>query len=483
MKRSSEIGIDKEIAKRGLREFVEIAWPLVEPSRPYIRNWHTDAICDHLQACAKRQIKRLVVTVPPGSMKSLSCCVFFPSWTWTQAPEQKFIYASYNDKLSRRDSLRTRRLIESDWYRDRWGDQFELHQDRKGAEVYSNDAGGFRMMTTIKGGVTGEHADIQVVDDPIKPLDVSKSLAVADTALKEVDAWWNETMASRLVDFENSVRIIVMQRLVEGDLAGRAIEEGYEHLMLPMEFEIKRKCYTSIGFEDPRTDEGELLSPSRFSRDAVDQLKREMGTRGASAQLQQNPVPAGGNIIKEHWIRYYDRVPTRFSSLIQSWDCSFDDGEDASFVVGSVWGVIKGNYYLVDQIRAQLNFPDTLKAIKSMTTKHPKSRQKLVEKKANGAAVIATLEKEISGLIPINPDGSKVARVHAIEHLWEAGNVWLPSPALASWVSCPGGFVEEVTGFPGRRHDDQVDAMSQALVFLEKKSIGKLAEAMRNLKR
>jgi predicted phage terminase large subunit-like protein len=482
MRRSSEIGIDKEIAKRGLREFVELAWPLVEPSRPYIRNWHTDAICDHLQACAKRQIKRLVVTVPPGSMKSLSCCVFFPSWTWTQAPEQKFIYASYNDKLSRRDSLRTRRLIESDWYRDRWGDQFELHQDRKGAEVYSNDAGGFRMMTTIKGGVTGEHADIQVVDDPIKPLDVSKSLAVADTALSEVDAWWNETMASRLVDFENSVRIIVMQRLVEGDLAGRAIEEGYEHLMLPMEFEPKRKCYTSIGFEDPRTEEGELLSPIRFSRVAVDRLKYELKTRGTAAQLQQSPVPAGGNIIKEQWARYYEHAP-RFSMLIQSWDCAFKDSDDSSYVVGQVWGVIKGNYYLVDQIRDHMTFTETLNAVRSLTTKYPKARYKLIEDKANGTAVIDTMKREIAGIKPVSPEGGKDSRVYAVEPIWESGNVWLPSPALASWVNGPDSFLEEVTGFPGRRHDDQVDAMTQALVFLEGKSINRLKEAMRNLKR
>ena len=412
--RSSEVGIDRELASRGLREFVPLAWDLVEPSRPYITNWHTDAICDHLEACAKREIKRLVITVPPGSMKSLSCCVFFPAWVWSQSPEQKFIYASYNDKLSRRDSIRTRRLVESAWYKERWGDKVELHSDTKGAGEYRNTAGGFRMMTTVKGGVTGEHADIQVVDDPIKPLDVSKSLAVADTALSEVSSWWNETMASRLVDFEESVRIIVMQRLVEGDLAGEAIAAGYEHLMLPMEFEPARKCYTSIGFEDPRTEPDELLSPRRFPRQAVDQLKRELGTRGASAQLQQNPVIAGGNIIREIWAKYYERLPSRFALMVQSWDCAFKSSDDSDFVVGQVWGAYRGDYYLVDQIRGKMTFSETLAAIRSLASKYPKARYKLIEDKANGPAVIDVLKREMSGIIAVNPEGGKEARVYEI---------------------------------------------------------------------
>jgi predicted phage terminase large subunit-like protein len=477
---TEHVHIDRALTDKGLKHFVELAWHLVEPGRPFIPGWHIDAICDHLEACYRREIKRLVINVPPGSMKSLSCCVFFPAWLWTQDPSTKAIYASYNDKLSRRDSIRTRRIVESDWYQKRWGDTVQLHQDTRAAGKFTTTAGGFRLMTTVKGGVTGEHADIQVADDPIKPLDVSKSLAVAETALEECNSWWNETMASRLVDFQQSVRIIIMQRLVEGDLAGTAIANGYEHLMLPMEYEPKRQCKTSIGFSDPRTEEGELLNKKRFLRSAIETLKRELGSRGTAAQLQQNPIAAGGNIIKEEWARFYDVMPRRFTTLIQSWDCTFKDTDDSDFVVGQVWGAIGSRYFLVDQIRGRMSFVDTCNAIRSLTSKWPKARTKIIEDKANGPAVISALKREISGLIPVPPEGGKGARLHAVEPLWEAGNVYLPSPELATWVTGPDSFLDEVVGFPAKPHDDQVDAMSQALIYLESKSIGLLKAAMDN---
>jgi predicted phage terminase large subunit-like protein len=128
-----------------------------------------------------------------------------------------------------------------------------------------------------------------------------------------------------------------------------------------------------------------------------------------------------------------------------------------------------------------MTFSETLSAIRSLTSKYPKARHKLIEDKANGPAVIDMLKREMSGIIAINPEGGKEARVYAVEPIWESGNVYLPAPSLATWVTGPDSFLEEVTGFPGRRHDDQVDAMSQALVFLERKSINRLAEAMRNV--
>ncbi len=476
---STEIGIDKELSSRSFRDFVDISWREVEPSRPYIQNWHTDAICDHLQAVQEGQLKRLVINVPPGSMKSLSCAVFFPAWSWTKTPGKKFIFASYSDMISRRDSLRNRRLIESDWYRERWGDQFELHKDGKGAGKYTNDQGGFRMMTTVKGGVTGEHADVQVVDDPIKPLEVTKSTAVAKATLEEVKTWWSETMSSRLVDFKTSSRIIIMQRLHENDLAGVVLDgeeiSDYEHLMLPMEFEPKRKCFTRIGFEDPRTKEGELLCPERFPREAVDNLKKELGSRGAGAQLQQNPTPADGAIILEEWFQYYKTTPTEFESVIQSWDCGFKKTDTSDYVVGQVWGVKDEKYYLLDQVRDRMSFVDTYKAIEALTKKWPEALTKLVEDKANGAAIVDVLKKKVIGLKLINPEGGKESRLQAVEPLWEAGAVFLPDPKIYKWVK---GFREEVIGFPAKAHDDQVDSMSQALIYLHKKRIGRLRKAM-----
>jgi predicted phage terminase large subunit-like protein len=480
--RCNEVSLDRELAKRYLKDFVDMAWPIVEPSRDYIPNWHTDAICDHLQAVYEGDIRRLVINVPPGSMKSLSCCVFFPAWVWTQDPRKKFIFSGFGDSVVLRDSRRNRNLIRSDWYQERWGDKYKILPGEDTANRYANDAGGFRKSATVKGIVTGEHADIQMTDDPLKPLEVTKSLAVAQTALDEVLTWWNETMSSRLVDLATSARIIIMQRLVDNDLAGEMLKTGdYEHLMLPMEFEPKRKCFTCIGFEDPRTEEKELLCEERFPREAVDKLKKELGSRGAQAQLQQNPVSAEGSIIKREWAVFYNVLPKRFNLMIQSWDCAFKDDDTSDFVVGQVWGVVKEDYYLIDQIRGRMDFVDTCKAVKSMTTKYPKARYKIVEDKANGPAVISELKRKISGLIAVNPEGGKIARVHAVEPIWESGNVFLPTPELAPWIDGEDSFLEEVTGFPARAHDDQVDAMSQALIWLQNKQLGRLRAAMRNV--
>ena len=480
---SSEIGLDRELASRGLIHYIETAWPLVEPARPFVNNWSIGATCEHLEATITGEITRLVITIPPGTMKSLTCGVFFPSWVWSEIPGKRFITSSYSETISRRDSLKTRHLVESDWYKARWGHMFSLLKDQKAAGYYHNDRGGFRLATTVRGSVTGEHADIQMVDDPIKPLEVTKSMHVAQTTLKECWTWWTETMATRLVDFDKSVRIIIMQRLHAGDLAGEVLKEGgYEHLMLPMEFEKKRKCFTSIGFEDPRTEEGELLFPARFSKQAVEKLKKSLTPRGVAAPLQPSPKSAGGKIIKEAWARFYTVPPRRFTLVIQSWDCTFKDADTSDYVVGQVWGMVDGDYYLLDQVRAQMGFVDTCKAVKMLVSKWPKSRQKLVEDKANGTAVVDTLKKKIPGFKLVEPEGGKDSRLHAVEHLWESGNVYLPVKEIAPWVHEPDGFLDEVTGFPAKAHDDQADAMSQALIYLEKKTLGRLRQAMKNVR-
>jgi predicted phage terminase large subunit-like protein len=479
---STEISLDRELAKRCMRDFVEMAWPTVEPAKKYIPSWHVDAVCDHLQAVYEGHINRLVINEPPGSTKSLSCCVFFPAWVWALEARKKFIFSGYGEKVVHRDSRRARRLIGSDWYQERWGD-YKILPGEDTAGRYANDKGGFRISTTVKGGIVGEHADIQVADDPVKPLEVTKSMNVAQNALDEVSTWWNETMSSRLVDFEKSARIIIMQRLHESDLAGEAIERGYEHLMLPMEYEPKRKCFTSIGFEDPRTEEGELLCPERFPPEAVEQLKEDLGGRGYHAQLQQNPTSLEGSIIKPEWVRYYHALPT-FTMMVQSWDCTFQDTDGTDFVVGQVWGMVRDQYYLVDQIRARMSFMNTCKAIKSFSTKWPKAKYKIVEKAANGAAVVDYLKDNIAGMKAEPHGGGTIPRLYAVEPIWESGNVYVPAPEIApTWVHEPKGFVDEVTHTPGRAHDDQADAMSQAIIFLRSKRLGRLKQAMQNVMR
>jgi predicted phage terminase large subunit-like protein len=464
-KATTLIDLDRAVIKKGgLKKFIELSWHQIEPGKTFVSGWHIDAICEHLEAISKGELTRLVINIPPGCMKSLTACVFWPAWVWSFKPETKWIYASYSMALSRRDNLRMRRLIESDWYRSRFSDAFRPLHDNWGTAKFVNDRAGFRLCTSVDGTVTGEHADVQVCDDPIKPQDVSK------TSLTNCLEWWNETMSSRLVDFKKSARVLIMQRLHVNDLAGEMIRSGgYEHLCLPMEHEGRFVISTSIGFKDKRTEEGELLWPQRFSSDAVAEIKKSIGTeRGIAAQLQQHPVPHSGAIFKKDAIKYYTVTP-KIPTTITSWDCTFKE-TGSSYVVGQVWGVSDDHeyYVLLDQIRARMSFSDTLVAIRKFAFKYPQSMAHIIEEKANGSAIIDMLRDEIPSLRPVLPEGGKEARAHAVEGLWSAGRVLLPDASIASWI---GDFVQEILEFPSSINDDQVDAMTQALTWLRERTL------------
>jgi predicted phage terminase large subunit-like protein len=477
MKSFDEAQADRELAKRGYIHFVEAAWDEVEPAQQFVNSWNVGAVCEHMQAVAEGQISRLVINVPPNTSKSMSCSVLYVPWLWTRYPGKKLIYACYDDKLARRDSLRAKNLIRSEWYQDRWGEDWEINRNLQDTgEKYYTTKGGFRMITTIGGSVTGEHADIQIVDDPIKPKETTGVQAINKTFLEIVNTWWKDTMSTRLVDYEKSARVIIMQRLHEADLAGSVLAEGgYEHLCLPMEFEPERKCFTSLGWEDPRTEHGELLCPARFGREAVEMLKRELGPRGAQAQLQQDPISMTGNLFKRGKEKYYTELPKKFEKMIQSWDCTFKETADGSFVVGQVWGRLGADFYLIDQVRGRWSFTDTCTQIKALTAKWPKAISKLIEDKANGPAVIDHLSSTISGIIPVKPKGGKEARANAVEPYWDAGNIYLPHPTIAPWVSA---FTDEVFKFPAGKNDDQVDSMTQSLSYLGQSNLARLRAAM-----
>ncbi len=400
-------------------------------------------------------------------MKSLTCCVFWPAWVWTFRPECKWIYASYAIGLSQRDNLRMRRLIESEWYQARWGKVFKPLRDNWGAIKFMNDHAGFRLCTSTDGTVTGEHADVQVCDDPIKPQDARGGALATKTILNSCLEWWNETMASRLVDFDKSARVIIMQRLHMHDLAGAVLKDGgYEHLCLPMEFEPQSTCTTSIGFRDPRISANQPLWPERFSSEAVAQLKKELGARGEAAQLQQHPVPLTGSVFEKEHVHYWTERP-QVKTVISSWDCTFKE-TGSSYVVGQVWGVTADahSYVLLDQIRKRMSFSETLSAIRKISVAYPFCSAHLIEEKANGSAIIDILQDEIPGIYPVLPQGGKEARAHAVESLWSNGQVILPSPELYPWVN---DLVQELLEFPSSLFDDQVDSMTQALSWLRER--------------
>lgn len=465
---------------RSLAEFVRQGWHVIEPATPLVWGFHIDAICAHLEAVSRGQIRNLLINIPPRHMKSLLVSVFWPAWEWTQSPERRFLCSSYSASLSIRDSVKCRRLIESPWYRARWGHLFVLSGDQNVKSRFDNSRSGYRLSTSVGGSVTGEGGDRIICDDPNNVADV-----LSDAVRRSTNDWWDMAMSTRVNDPKTSAKVIVMQRCHQQDLSGHLLEQGgYEHLCLPAEYEGPTRA-TSIGFVDPRTEPGELLWPEQFGRKEIDGWKVSLGSYGAAGQLQQRPSPIGGGIFKRHWFRYIQprganlppvqvplpdgttmsipatEVPYGRVEQVQSWDCSFKDLSTSDYAVGQVWGRYGSMFLLGDQVRGRMDCPTTVKAIRELSAKWPGCVAILIEDKANGPAVIQMLSCEIPGIIPVNPSGGKIARAQAISPLVEACNVYLPHPSYAPWVN---DFIEECVQFPNGAHDDQVDAMTQVLL-------------------
>lgn len=487
--------IQVELAEKSFRHFVQQVWPLIEPGRELVPGFYIDAICDHLQAVAEGDIWRLVITLPPGFLKSTLVSVLFPAWKWIGDPSYRFITASHDSDLALRDAVRSRRVIVSDWYQARWGDRFMMTTDQNVKARYENDQTGHRIALGTGSGITGKRADLVLVDDPHDAEDAHR-----DTALENTVRWWNETVPSRLNDPKYGPKIVIQQRIHVHDLAGTVIAHGYDHLDLPMEYDPDHAVSaTSLGWTDPRTEPGVLLDPVRYGPDEVAEKRRELGSVAYNAQYQQRPVSAEGGMFKRHWWRIWQprgadlppvsvkqpdgsttmvraiEAPAWWDASAQSWDMTFKKTDAGSYVVGLVGATHGANgYILPGRYRDRTDFPGSVNALQTMTAKYPDVAAKLVEEKANGAAVLDTLRSSISGLIPVSVDGSKEARASSATARVEAGNWYLPHPVIAPWVD---EFIDELSSFPTGHHDDQVDAFSQ----LDRYLFGGMATGMDDL--
>jgi predicted phage terminase large subunit-like protein len=467
-----------------LLAFMREAWPLVE-RRPFSDNWHIGAICEHLEAVTAGEIRRLIVNVPPRSTKSLTTAVFWPAWEWLSSPESRWLFASYADRLAVKHSLACRRLVQSVGLRTAegevpWikrvgyrgllallGQEWELTGDANLKTMFENTEAGFRFATSVGGTATGDGGDRLVVDDPLKASDWA-----SEARREGANEWFDETWSTRLNDPVRSTHVLIAQRLHEDDLTGHLLERGdWVHVCLPGEYE---PSHPFMWPDDPRTEEGELLDPVRLPAARLAELKRDLGSFGYAGQYQQRPSPAEGGMFKRGWWQRWrpETLPPHWSNVIASWDMAFKATDGSSYVVGQVWASDGADRYLLGQVRARLDFVATCAAVIAVAGWRPEARAKLVEDKANGPAVMATLKGKVSGLIPVEPDGSKEARAAAVSPFVEAGNVYLPA---GEFIACPPGyeatsvqdFIEEHATFPAAARNDQVDATSQALNWLE----------------
>lgn len=454
-------GVRRRLARQSFVGFVYATMP------GYRMGWAHEDICAALDAflddVSARRSPRLMICMPPRHGKSELASRRFPAYAFGRHPDISIISTSYAADLASRMNRDVQRVMDDPAYRElfpavglsgkntrtvafgnylRNSDIFEI-VGRKGSY---RSAG-------VGGGITGMGGDILIIDDPFK----DRAEADSPTIRRKVWDWYTSTLYTRLSP--GGGILLINTRWHMDDLSGRLLEaqrrgEG-DHWRVVN--------FPAIATEDePRRKAGEALHPERYPLEQLLAIKAALGARDWEALYQQHPTPDGGSIFRAEWLRFWypKDLPDRFDQLLISWDMTFKDGDDTDYVVGQVWGRHGADRYLLDQVRRRMGFTDTIAAFRALADRWPGATRKLVEDKANGPAVIDALRRTVPGIIPVEPDGSKTARAHAVTTFFEAGNVRLPHPDHCPWAS---EYIAELTQFPGAAHDDQVDATTQAL--------------------
>lgn len=450
--------VERELCRRSLAHFAKRAWNILEPATELKWGWALDAICEHLEAVTHNDIRRLLMNVPPGSMKSLLTSVIWPAWEWGPKNMQamRFINTAHKQDLAVRDNLKCRRLIQSSWYQSLW--PVILTGDQNAKTKFENDRTGFREAMAFT-SMTGSRGDRVILDDP-HSVDDANSQAHLAAGVKT----FREALPSR-VNNDKSAIIIIMQRLHEADVSAEALALGYDHLCIPMRFEPARRCTTSIGWQDPRKIDGELMFPDRFPEAQVRELEISLGSYASAGQMQQRPAPIGGGILKDEWWQYYTAMPQLSHRLIFA-DTAQKTGTQNDYSVFQCWGYThNGQAILIDQIRSKWEAPELLVQARAFWAKHKDGpgplRAMKVEDKSSGTGLIQTLKREGIPVIPIGRDRDKVTRAYDAAPSIETGNVLLPRQA--AWLS---DFLAEASVFPNGAHDDQLDPLFDAVAEL-----------------
>lgn len=478
---------DRRRAESCLYDFVKQSWHVVEPGIPFVPSWHIQEICEHLEAISSGDILRLLINIPPRHSKSTIVSVMWPMWEWLTTPEHKFLCASYAGNLSIRDNLKARRLVQSPWYQERWGSLFELSGDQNAKQRFENSKTGYRIATSPGGMATGEGGSRLVLDDPHGAQE-AQSDAMRESTLE----WFDMVWSTRLNNPKTDAMVVVMQRLHERDISGHILEDikGWEHICIPAEWDGKSRR-TVLGPYDPRTKKGELICPERFGEKEITALKQLLGSYGTSGQLQQDPVPSTGGLLKTSFFELWphnERLP-QYEYILQSYDCAFTEKTTGDPTACTVWGIFTHNKerhcMLLDAWDEHLSYPDLrTKAVKDWTTEYggdnnsgagmpTRARRPdriLVEAKASGQSLLQDLRLARVPAIGYNPgNADKVSRAHQAAPTLELGLLWIPESKRnpGQPVSWAASFLKQLSKFPLAEHDDYVDTFTQAVIYLK----------------
>jgi predicted phage terminase large subunit-like protein len=438
--------------RQRLSLFLVKAFETLHPGeRPLDCGWYIQAMCHALEQMERGEERRLVITVPPRHLKSVTASVAFVAWALGRNPALKIMVASYSQELSRQHATQCRTLLEARWYQQLFPNTRISDGGNRALEVVTTQ-GGVRKGVSVGGSVTGFGADLIIVDDCMKADEV-RSVAARD----EVKGWFGNTLFTRLNDKQRGRILSIQQRLHEDDLPAMLLERDYRHLNLPAIAEREEEVPIGVGRVHRRVV-GDLLNPAREDKTVLDELRRELGPAVFSAQYQQNPVVPEGNSIRMEWFKTFDETPARswFTKVVQSWDTGMSAAPTSDFSVCTTWGFREDRWYMLDVFRQRLDFPDLRDAVIRLWRTWKPDRV-LIEKA--GAGIALGQEIRLRGLFQpflCKVTIDKETRFTGCFGEIEAGHILLPTQA--PWLET---FRQELRAFPLGKHDDQVDSMSQ----------------------
>lgn len=506
----------ESLYRRSLYDFARAAWHTIDPA-PFIGGgFAMQAVCEHLEACANGGIRNLIVNVPPRFSKSTLTGTLFPAWVWAQkedtpltGPGAQFLFASYSQNLALQDSIKCRRLVESDWYGSYWGQRVIISSDQNTKSQFDLIGGGRRNTVSVGGSTTGMGGNYLIADDPNNAREAN-----SEAVLESTKEWWDMAWSTRLNDPRNGCRIVIQQRLSEEDITGHILSKDvgdWVHLCLPMRFEPERRTYNvlypeyededgevyeAVVWTDPRKEQGELLWPERFGDREVDLLERTLGPYAAAGQLQQRPEPKGGGIIKREWWQLWERSEwPRFDYIIAALDTAYTTKEENDPSAMTIWGVFRGGsqtaianrvaskdgemssvitrsfeeggmpkLMLIEAWQGRYELHELVQRVRESLRDY-KVDKLLIENKAAGHSVAQEIRRlygyENFMVQLIDPKSQdKRARLYSIQHLFAEGMVYAPNFTWCDMV------INQTSIFPKGKHDDLVDTVSMALRHL-----------------
>lgn len=464
--------IKAELCKRKFSYFVKEFWDVIIQDS-LVWNWHMDVLCDEIQAVYERVIGNevqdpddpkkkirirqpkfydLIINIPPGTTKSTICTVMAPVWSWTRDASLRHITASYSYTLSTEHAVKSRDIIRSDKYRLYFPNvAIKLDEDNK--TDYKTINGGQRYASSITGSLTGTHGHIITIDDPLNP-----KQAASDAELETANTFFSSTLPTRKVDKAVTPTILIMQRLAINDPSGYLLAKGKDN--------IRKVCLpaTLCGNVSPAEYKEKyidgLLDPVRLNGAILKEMKVDLGSAEYAAQMDQDPVPPGGIILKRDWFQIVDRpIPIESVRHFQLDTAYTKDQENDPTAIVSYYRE-GSDIYITNAESNWFELPELLKWLPANVRNNGyKDNESMVrvEPKASGKSVVQQLKSDTDLNIVESeaPDKDKIVRAKTASPKIEAGRVKLHRGA---WNE---SFITQCCSFPKAPHDDELDCLTE----------------------